>query len=251
MEVSEGYVGWKKHGFFSHEQEYFAVVAKHLGLLQEAPGRWRRHPLSFLTEAADDICYRIIDLEDGFEVRQLLAGEVKDLLVEIAKPKDKCYYNSLADREKISYLRALALSALIKEISGIFIDNYSEIMSGQFGDALITYSKWVQHLNKILETTKERVYRSHLVLASEISGIEAIRGLLDEFSGIVIELDQKGFRYKELKIKNQRMNKFFTLGLEDVQDLSTAVARVVDYIAGMTDRYAISSYRKVKGMSLY
>ena len=118
----EIYVGWKKYGFLSTERNYFVEMANELGLTQIREQAWRRHPPTFLTEAADDICYRVIDLEDGFEVKQVAFPEVEKLLSRIAQPDDLTYIRSLPEREQVSYLRALTIDRLIKDAAGVFLE---------------------------------------------------------------------------------------------------------------------------------
>lgn len=246
------YVGWKKYGFLATENTYFAEVADKLGLTKVHEHAWRRHPLAFLTEAADDICYRVIDLEDGFEVRQVTLCQAQKLLLPIAQPDDLSYMHALSEREQLSYLRALTIDRLIKDVVAVFLKYGKEILSGELGSdglALIDHTEWAGILKEMRDFTRKKVYRSELVVPFEIAGAEAIAGLLDAFCGIVLELNQKGLNYDKLSVKNARMNEYFRIGLNETNNISSAVAKVVDYVSGMTDRFAISSYRKIKGIS--
>jgi dGTPase len=246
------YVGCKKYGFLVTEKRYFLETAEHLSLTKLGEHAWHRHPLAFLTEAADDICYRVIDLEDGLEVNKVTLREAESFLLPIAQPEDLSYMRSLSEREQLSYLRALTIERLIKDVAGIFLDSEEQILSGDFGSdgsSLINHTQWADILKEIRDFTRERVYRSELVLPFEIAGAEALAGLLDAFCGIALELKRKNFEYEKLSVKNARMNEYFWIGLNGSSDLPSAVTKVVDYVSGMTDRFAISSYRKIKGIS--
>jgi dGTPase len=209
-------------------------------------------PLAFIMEAADDICYRVIDLEDGIEVNKVTLHEAQSLLLPIAQPHDLSYMYSLSEREQLSYLRALAIDRLIKDVARVFLDYEEQILSGELGRdgrSLINHTEWADILKEIRDFTRERVYRSELVVPFEIAGAEALAALLDAFCGVALELNHKKFEYEKLSVKNARMNEYFGIELNGTSDLSSAVTKVVDYISGMTDRFAISSYRKIKGLS--
>ena len=104
---------------------------------------------------------------------------------------------------------------------------------------MIEHTEWAGILKEIRDFTRKKVYRSELVLPFEIAGTEAIAGLLEAFCGIALELEHKGFNYGQLGVKNARMNEYFGLGLNQTNNIPLAVAKVVDYISGMTDRFAI------------
>jgi dGTPase len=192
------------------------------------------------------------NLEDGFEVKQVTLCQAKKFLLPIAQPDDLSYMHSLSEREQLSYLRALSIDRLIKDVAHIFIQREYEILSGDLGDdgrTLIDHTEWSGVLKEIRDFTLQKVYRSELVVPFEIAGAEAIAGLLDAFLGIVLELSKSNFDYARLSVKNARMNEYFRIGLDGVSDIPSAASQVIDYISGMTDRFAISSYRKIKGIS--
>jgi dGTPase len=253
----EKYVGWKKYGFFETEKLYFQDLADEVGLIKEGNLAWRRHPLTFLTEAADDICYHIIDLEDGFEVKRVVFDTARKYLMEIAGPVDNSYMALLSEREQISYMRACAIDRLVKEVAETFLEHKNGIMLGTVGndgESLINLTRKGKILEEInLEEikclTREHVYRSELVVPFEIAGAECIGGLLDAFCAIALDLESKNFNYSRINLKNRQINEFYRIGLELTRNTADAVTRIVDYISGMTDRFAISSYRKIKGIS--
>jgi dGTPase len=246
------YVGWKKYGFFTTEQDYFTEIANELGLARRDEQRWLRHPLAFLTEAADDICYHIIDLEDGFEVKRVTLDCVKIYLHELIDGADQTYMDSLSEREQVSYMRACAIDRLVKDVSDVFLANEEEIIRGNLGcdgRSLIDLTRWAARLKEIKNLTRKEVYNSELVVPFEIAGAECISGLLRAFCGIALDLERKSFRYPEISLRNRQINEYFDIGLKEICSISAAASRIVDYVSGMTDRFAISSYRKIKGIS--
>jgi dGTPase len=175
-------VGCKKNGFFEAEHKYFADVAENTGLqpIGNSGRAWFRHPLAFLTEAADDICYIIADLEDGFEVKKVTISEVEELLMPIAQASSSDL-TSLTPKQRVGKLRASSIGNLIQEVSEIFVNHESEILAGTFGshgETLLSKSKHKPILDAAKTITAERVFNSDLVLPVEISGFQVIGGLL-------------------------------------------------------------------------
>ena len=132
----------KKFGFFQPEEPYFSDIANSLGLIEreETAPYWCRHPLAFLVEAADDICYAIIDIEDGFELRYLNFEEAKEVLSSMASQVQLT--SGMADSDKIGKLRAVAIGNLIHECVNMFIDHEQDLLNGSFGCSLIDLTKF-------------------------------------------------------------------------------------------------------------
>lgn len=243
----------KKYGFFQTEKEMFAEVAAQLELLQSANGSWNRHPLAFLVEAADDICYSIIDLEDGCSLGLVNFAEALHLFeAVITKSKSKLgKLESIGSQaEKIGYLRALAIADLMDECTSLFLDNESDILSGNFDHALCDVCPSKQALKQIIRISIDKIYSARSVVEIEAAGHEVLPGLLEEFTrtGAMIMEQKMSRKYSNLQkllppeitfsIKNNPGNYYLML------------RNAVDHVSGMTDRHAISLYRKIKGMSL-
>ena len=239
----------KKYGFFQSEKAAFKKIATELGMLSdsEEPLAYFRHPLTYLVEAADDICYGIIDLEDAHRLQILSFEEVKNLLLPLCKKSE-----SLADRlvndfedddAKVSLLRAKAINTLIYECSRIFHEQQIAILSGTFNqsltDALPTdlLTAW----KEIERISVEKIYNYPLVIQKEVSGYKVMAGLLEEFVPALVHNDTHYYKKLVKLIPKQ----FHT----DDPDLYARVQSVLDFVSGMTDLYAVELYGRIKGIS--
>lgn len=243
----------KKFGFFQSEKEIFSTVAETLQLIQTGSASWNRHPLAFLVEAADDICYSIIDLEDGCSLG-LVSYEEAKLLFENVLTKNKNKLGKLeqlsSQQEKIGYLRALAIGDLMDECATLFLDHEEEILSGKFDTALADVCPSKKALAKIIEVSRLKIYKARNVVEIEASGHEVLPGLLEEFTKAGEYLQQK----KESR-KYENLQKLLPTEIESAiktsADTYTMLRLIVDFISGLTDRHALSLYRKIKGMNLF
>tara|TARA_R110002012_G_scaffold114079_1_gene260297 strand:- start:108463 stop:109818 length:1356 start_codon:yes stop_codon:yes gene_type:complete len=243
----------KKYGFFQTEKHYFEELANELGLIRLSNEMsWVRHPLTFLVEAADDICYHVIDLEDGCRLGWVSYEQARDLLANVLGESylPEKLEKTKGKNEKIAYLRALCINKLINECAEVFIANEEDILTGKFDSSLMSQVPSKRVLRDIIEVSVQKIYRSHLVLQTEVVGHRVLEGLLEEFLGAAIA--QKGIEESSKKDLT-----VFRLLPETYQELITDTASLyeislicIDYISGMTDRYAINLYRKLKGISL-
>lgn len=237
----------KKYGFFQSEQEAFKKIANELSLIkvQDDPLVYKRHPLVYLVEAADDICYSIIDLEDAHRLKILSYDETESLLLKL------CNDPSLPDRlrgiedtdARISLLRAKAISALIWACSQVFLQNEQVLLEGNFNksltDALEDPLK--STLKEIERISVQRIYNYHSVVEIEIAGYKVMGGLLEEF--VPAFLQNKTHYHKKLV---ELIPKQFITKSTNTYD---KVQCVLDFVSGMTDLYAVELYRKIKGIS--
>ena len=242
-----------KFGFFTTEEQDYLKIANELGIKRlSAEGeaiRYARHPLVFLVEAADDICYQMMDIEDAYKLKLLTPRETKELyllfLDEKKKKRVEDVFNLVADEnEQIAYLRATIIGILIKECTQVFIENEADILEGNFEDALIkrispplceAYKQWSQ-------VAVHKIYRSRDVLDIELAGFHVISTLLELMIDAVQSPDKA---YSQLLINR-------VSGQYDIESptLYGKIQAVLDYISGMTDVYALDLYRKIKGNSL-
>jgi dGTPase len=246
---STNYVGTKKNGFFAAEHQYFVEVAKETGLVPiEGSGMaWRRHPLGFLTEAADDICYTIADLEDGYEVGRVSIQEVERLLKPIAGASEEDL-KSLTSKQKAGKLRARSIGNLIKETSARFIDNEAQILEGKFAERLLESSGYKCELEEIKRVTAEKIFSSDLVIPVEIAGFQVIFGLLNYFGELINKLRACGFVAEELDKRLRKLVQHSGLDFNASDDTYSALLKVTDYVAGMTDSYAVDQYQLLSGI---
>ena len=176
----------KKYGFFQSDKEFFKEVATELGLISNKTGDsigYERHPLAYLVEAADDICYTIIDFEDGINLGLVSEDFALEYLIKLVKDSiDTSKYNSLATKQdRISYLRALAIGNLINDAVRIFIENEELILQGKFPYALTDKSKYKAQIDDIIKISIKNIYQSREVIEKELSGYQIINNLLDKF----------------------------------------------------------------------
>lgn len=244
----------KKFNFFQTEKEYFKEVAEDVGLISlskdvEDAAVWCRHPLSFLVEAADNICYRLIDLEDGYKLNFIGFDEVEELLLPfMLKSGDRQQamqkYDSIKDKgEKIGYLRAKAISVLIYESFEVFKANYEDIMTGKFDSELTDNIESVDHLEGKIKKANIVLYNQKPVIEIEITGYKIISGLLE------IYLDAQNNPSNSLNKKIlQRLPGQFVANEKDTE--YQKIMKTVDFIARMSDSYALNLFRRLSGQSL-
>ena len=242
----------KKYGYFQTESGVFEEVANRLELNLMAPGVWCRHPLAFLVEAADDICYNVIDLEDGCRLGLVSFDDTVELLAGILKEGfDEAKLSLIPGQdEKIGVLRALAINKLIDECAGVFVENEADILTGKFDKALTDHCKSSAALEEISSISIEKIYRARHVVEIESAGYEVLPGLMEEFS-------RAGRAYQAGDASKKYQNLMRLVPLEVRAGIDQAggscylmLRNMIDFVSGMTDRHAISTYRKIKGIAL-
>jgi dGTPase len=176
----------KKYGFFQSDKDFFKEVATELGMVPNKTGNdigFERHPLAFLVEAADDICYTIIDFEDGINLGLVSEDFALEYLIKLVKDTiDTAKYQTLTTKEdRISYLRALAIGNLINDAVRVFVENEESILQGKFHFALTDKSKYKAQMDDIIKLSVKNIYQSREVIEKELSGYQIINNLLDKF----------------------------------------------------------------------
>jgi dGTPase len=249
----------KKTGFFENDNDLWSEAATALGLIREDEFRWCRHPLAYLTEAADDICYRIIDLEDGLRLARLGFSEVEDLYLEAVGELKADWRNQFLDWDdqgRITYLRARVFSIAVRELVAVFIANEESLLCGDFKGDLLSRTPSAEVFGKMKSLAVKKVYSMRGVLEIEAAGFEIIPGLLDVFADAVekvaVESSSIGECLKARKLLNLIPREFRGSSLDaDVHpNPYIRLLGVVDFVAGMTDSFALSLYRKIKGIAL-
>jgi dGTPase len=241
---------YRKYGFFQAEKDLFKEVAKETGLIYQKDKNvywWCRPPLAFLVEAADDICYRVMDLEDGFRLGFVSFRETEELLMPLINPKSLKGYKEIDEKDRIGYLRAIAISELVNELAKVFLDEEKNIFIGEFENDLISEIKRAKALKKIKDISIEKIYRSRGVVERVVSGYEVLGGLLDTFINSYNEAYDGKISSKN-KAVYELLPKRITEEIPD--DLYLRLLRIIDFVSGMTDSLAVSLFRKIKGISL-
>lgn len=243
----------QKFGFFLSEEKDFERIATELGIkrlsAEGEPIRYARHPLVYLVEAADDICYQMMDIEDAFKLKILTIEETKSLYMEFFKEERKQRILDICSKvedvnEQIAYLRSSAIGVLIKACVQTFVDHEEEILSGTFNSTLIKQiDEPLQQAYKYCSKTAfAKIYCAKDVLDIELAGFQVITTLMDLLIDAV-RMPEKA--YSQLLIG--RMPKQYDV---NAPTLYGKVQAVLDYVSGMTDVYAIDLYRKINGNSL-
>ena len=241
----------KKYGFFQQDVSFFQEVAQELGLLvnKELPNvGFHRHPLAFLVEAADDICYTIIDFEDGIKLGLIEEEFALEYLIKLVqKSIDSKKYNELTTKEdRISYLRALAIGSLIQDAVRIFIENELTIMKGDFDVSLMDKSQYKAQIDDIIKISVNKIYRSKEVIEKEIIGYKVIHSLLDAFlTAYVNKINANETNYDRL-ILNLLPQKYQV----EKSELYGQLLNICQFISLLTDGKAIELYKIVNANKL-
>ena len=244
-----------KFGYFQSEREYYLRLCDEMGIkcIEESGNqkRFARYPLVYLVEAADDICYEIMDIEDSHKLKLLTYEETKDLLLGFFEPEtqqkilQRIEEEGVSDNnEKIVYMRACVIGRLEHECVQAFVEEEEAILNGSFTGSLIEHISPLQRDNYIrcTQISKKKIYRSKPVLDVELSGYKIMDTLLDQMVEAVCFPDR--FYSKQLigRVSNQ-----YDI---DNEDFETRLMAVIDYICGMTDVFALDAYQKMLGISL-
>ncbi|MDA3879522.1 MAG: deoxyguanosinetriphosphate triphosphohydrolase [Prolixibacteraceae bacterium] len=243
-----------KFGFFQSEKETFAHIADELGLKRIGSEgiKFARHPLVYLVEAADDICYQIMDVEDAHKLKILSYNETKELYLNFYHPEiDASTLSSIEQtftevsdpNEQIAYLRAGVINKLIFDCVQVFINNYTEIMDGNFKGSLIDHIPETSHnaMQHVVKVSVQRIYSDSSVVEIELAGYKVISTITDHFVNAVLTNN---------KYNKKLMSLFPRQFLADSDDKYSKIQSVVDFVSGMTDVYALDLYRKITGISI-
>ncbi|MGE5411769.1 MAG: deoxyguanosinetriphosphate triphosphohydrolase [Clostridiales bacterium] len=245
---------YKKFGFFQSEKDIFSDVASHVGLVKKDSNIsslfWCRHPLSFIVEAADDICYRVMDLEDGFHLGLISFSEAEELLTGLLGSSELKDYKSRDNGDKIGYLRAKALGTLISQLADLFYEVEENIIEGNFDNGLINLVSSASTLKEIKSVSKEKIYSHISVIEREAAGYEVLGGLLDIFITAVNEKAYGNISGKNQKVLQLLPDQFQFMSGNPDNDLYLRLLQITDFVSGMTDSFAVSLFRKIKGISL-
>lgn len=240
-----------KFGFFKAEEKDFKRIADTLGMhcIEESPLKYARHPLVYLVEAADDICYKIMDLEDAHKLGLLTTEQTKELFLnffpEERQRKMQKTLQVVSDiNEQIAYLRSSVIGLLVDECSKVFLENEQEILDGKFGKSLIKYISDIPNeaYRVATDISYKKIYKTKDVVDIELAGHRIIGFLIDTFITAIKDRDAK---YSKL-ILSRIPEQYET----DAPTLYERILAVLDFVSGMTDVYALDLYRKITGMSL-
>lgn len=247
--------GHGKFGFFSTEADIFCRIADDLGIIRKSaddcPAEYARHPLVYLVEAADDICYEIMDIEDAHKLKIVTYEETKRLFLDFFDEMGRNHIMQRIhdeeitdDNEKVIYMRACVINALERACVDAFMRHEDEIMRGEFSGSLIDSidDRLVKAYHNCTELSKKRIYKSKPVLDVELSGFKIMDSLMEVMTEAAVNPQRFYSRQLISRVSSQY----------DISapDLETRIMAVIDYISGMTDVYALDIYQKINGISL-
>ena len=249
----KSFISAKKSGFFDAELEFYRSIATELDIhaLNKEKTVFARHPFVFLVEAADDICYRIIDLEDAHRLNIISIQEARDLLEPFfenqeGKKSIKEKVDTIEDdKQKLAFLRAMLIGKLVAKCTEIFFEHEAQLLDGSLNKPLIDLfdSKTISLISKIDEISVKKIYNDKSVIEIEIAGYHIIGGLLNEFVSAVLQPDKAKAKKLLQLIPSQ-------YGIKKDGDVYPNILAVVDFISGMTDLFAIDLYRKITGIQI-
>lgn len=248
-------IGSAKSGILSSEKKIFEEVAGKLGLIRLIEGEtfFYRHPLAFLLESADDICYCIADIEDAFFVNIISLKEVEALLAPIARNPNKYkgnarqraselraqpFYKQMDNRKKVEWLRGKAIGNLIEETQRVFIENEEKILKGEFNSELLKLTIFAEEIAECKSFARSNIYSSHDKISGEITGIEAITGVLEELYNVVDNFNHP---------KSVRINKLLDNKLDPKKSHYENLILMIDIISEFTDRNILDFLKVLRG----
>jgi dGTPase len=254
-EINKSYKHRKKYGYFKVDEQKFRNVVKYTNMVSE-DGNIKRHPFVYLVEAADDICYRIIDFEDAHRIGLISSKDTIDLLrqtigdlskstTQDLKKIDTRLKNVTDKNEVVSYLRAKAISSLSARACSEFIENKDAIIAGQWNHTLLDHiedsSKGLEEMNKV---SIDKIYNHKSVINVEIAGYRVLSELLDVFITATLTHKPTALQKKTLSLVPSQFHR----GSDSSH--YEKVLNILDFVAGMTDGYATEMYRNFKGIEI-
>ena len=238
----------KKYGFFQTDKKFFEEVAVDMGMIPNKSGSnigFERHPLAYLVEAADDICYTIIDFEDGINLGLVSEDFALEYLIKLVKDSiDTSKYKTLENKEdRISYLRALAIGSLINDAVKVFAENEEAIVAGKFPFALMDKSKYKAQMDDIIKISVNNIYQSREVIEKEIVGYQIIQTLLDTFiTAYDNKFNDNASNYDALILKLLPEKHHL-----EKENLYERLLHICHYISLLTDGNALELFETIKG----
>ena len=252
----KGHVNRKKFGFFQSEKQTFLNIANATKMIAESeePSIFKRHPFVWLVEAADDICYNIIDMEDAHRLGIISTADCENLFMDLIKSVNEKDAKRSAEKlllfsnknERISYLRAKVINALINKSTELYQQHFSEIIDGTLNKALLDiFKSESESFQEVERFSIEKIYGHRSVVEIENAGYNVMYELLNHFIPPIIKekSERKGFEKKALQLIPSQF-------IYEDGTVYEKVLGVLDFVSGMTDNFATDLYRKIKGIDI-
>lgn len=252
--INRNRIANKKNGLLQGDLPYFNKIATQLGLIQYADNAWARHPLVFLMEAADDICYAIIDIEDAHQLKQIDFKTAQDLLMPLAKPMGLEQLPKMqSNSDKLSYLRAKAIGSLVQEAVQTFMRKEKAILAGEYHKALCEDIESAKELSALTQFAAKHIYTCQPVVQTEIAGYRILADLLELFctaSEDIAASQQSNSTPKAFNsmLINMLPTRFIGTARQFHENRYERILKVIDYVSGMTDSYAVHLHRRLTGI---
>jgi dGTPase len=252
----KGHVNRKKFGFFQSEKQTFLNIANATKMMVESeePTIFKRHPFVWLVEAADDICYNIIDMEDAHRLGIISTADCENLFMDLIKSVNEKDAKRSSEKlllfsnknERISYLRAKVINALINKSTELYQLHFSEIIDGTLNKALLDiFKSESESFQEVERFSIEKIYGHRSVVEIENAGYNVMYELLNHFIPPIIKekSERKGFEKKALQLIPSQF-------IYEDGTVYEKVLGVLDFVSGMTDNFATDLYRKIKGIDI-
>ncbi|WP_051548232.1 deoxyguanosinetriphosphate triphosphohydrolase [Sneathiella glossodoripedis] len=238
----------KKFGIMQSEIPEFEEIAEELGLIRRGTETyWCRHPLTYLVEAADDICYSVVDIEDGYKLGRLEFDETEDLMLRLLAEAPHRYGEITDNSEKISYLRAKCIGHLIGEVSSIFADFEGEILAGTFKKDLLSYSMNASIFKEVENLCKSRIFNHRERIQAELRGSEILNTMLDAFFIANSEWEQYLRNGTSPSPRSKVVMNLFGNQRQQSKPLYEWLLDITDFVSGMTDSFAVRQFNDLRG----
>ena len=241
-------ISHKKYGFYQSESTLFEQIFNEMEIQFLGDHTWCRHPLAFLVEAADDICYHIIDLEDGGRLGLVPFQQIKKNLAEILKEKfsEKKLAKIPSLNEKLGSLRAMTINQLIEECFEVFQSKEQEILNGEFDQSLISQISSQKILEDIKKISTEKIYHSKQVNEKEVGGYEMLETLTSFFSSAFYD-HQLGKPSNKQKTTIRLVPEEYSIHLKNQKSVYEILRTTIDFISGLTDSHTVKLYKMITG----
>lgn len=242
----------RKFGYFQQDKASFELIADQLGLerrVEESDG-WSRHPLAYLVEAADDICYLIVDIEDGFQSGRMRFEETEDVLMRVGRQEGVGYRELKHRGDRITFLRTKAIGALIEQAIDAFCANAPKLLAGGGLRPLLEIIEDHRIVEDIRELCQERLYNDERKVKAEIAGFAALRGLLQFYTEAILALERVGYDMERLPYLYKRAILTLPAGETVPRRRYDWLLWITDHVSGMTDRFAVAQYKTIRGISV-
>lgn len=237
-----------KFGHFVAETALFEEMARNVGLLSLGHDRFARHPLTELVEAADDICYSVVDIEDGFKLGRITFAEAEGWLKQLLLRQPPRYREIEDETWKIAYLRAKVIGDLIDLAVQVFLDHETEILNGRFEGDLLSRTDRAPILAEIAAFTRSRIFETRERFQTEVMGGEVLTSLLDAFCSAHHAYEIAGGDLKAMAPRQRALLRLMPQKPKPGLGRYDWLLTVTDFISGMTDSYALRQFQRLRGL---